>query len=219
MKKKITINGIDYTPDDFPAVIGHGGNYTSYTYPPFAGAGGYVGITEQSQKERQRNGYDHNKAFSQAIEDHGGFDNIPEPEITHDSMSKEVAGKIEKLRIAQQHTLWPHGFNKQDGGFEDVHTIRDGTYPVKQIDPVTGEVLCIWHTPQFAEDYGEGKEGQALHASKIRACANHYPKHKTHGGWAWEKATWEEFIEYDEAETAKLPRIIHLIEPQHPESR
>lgn len=104
MKKKITINGINYTPADFPAVIGHSGNYTSYTYPSFADKKGYVGITEQSQQERQRNGYNHNKAFSQAITNQGGFDNIPEPEITHDNMSKEVAGKIEKLRIAQQHS-------------------------------------------------------------------------------------------------------------------
>ena len=214
MKNKITINGTEYTPADFPIKITHPGKYKAYSYPPFDGKEGYVGITEQSLEERQHNGYEHNKAFSQAIAAHGGLGNIPAPEITHDTMSKEVASKIEKLQIATRNTLWPYGFNKQDGGFEDVHTIRDNSYPVKQIDPDTGEVKCIWRTSQLAQEHSKGTQGQALYASRIRACANHYRCRKTHGGWAWEKATWEEFEAYDQQQKTHFPKVIHVIAPR-----
>ena len=213
MKKKITINGIDYTPADFQAVIAHRGKYKAYKFSPLDEKE-YVGITEKEVDERLQKGYDHNKAFSQAIASHGGKDNIDAPEVVYDSMSKEAAGKIEKMMIAKNRTLWPYGFNKQDGGFENIHTVGESSYPVKQIDPDTDEVVRIWHTSEFAEYCGKGKRGQKLSANHIRSCANHYPGYKTHGGWAWEKATWEDFIKYNESERAKLPREIHLIGPR-----
>ena len=52
--------------------------------------------------------------------------------------------------------------------------------PVDQIDPITGEVIKTWSSATEA-----GRNG--FDSKKISACANGYPKYKTHKGFIWRK--------------------------------
>lgn len=53
--------------------------------------------------------------------------------------------------------------------------------PLDQIDKVTGEVLRTWNSAaETARELG-------FDSKKISACANGYPKYKTHKGFVWKK--------------------------------
>lgn len=168
----------------------------------------YVGITSVAPKERWKKRY--NQRFLQAVADWGGWDNVKQ-EVLYEDMPKWLAGKMERIMIAKYNTLWPFGYNCEDGGFEDVHSFGEKTYPVKQIDPDTGETVRMWHSARLAEESGKGKEGQKLDCRRIRDSCNGVKYRKTHGGWAWEKAAWEEYKDYYlTIEKPKIPVEIHF---------
>lgn len=173
----------------------------------------YIGVTSQSLASRARNGsgYYYSEEIMQAIAACGGWDFV-KPDILYANMPMWLAGKMERLMIAKYNTLWPFGYNREDGGFVDVHTFRKNSYPVKQIDPDTGEMMRMWRSAQLAEEGGHGKRGQKLSARHIRDAID--GRSKSHGGWKWEKATWEEFKSYNKAQGAKLPKVIHVITPR-----
>lgn len=173
----------------------------------------YIGITSQPLAARvsNGNGYYYNEEMMQAIASCGGWKFV-KLDVLYADMPMWLAGKMERLMIARYNTLWPFGYNREDGGFVDVHTFRKNSYPVKQIDPDTGEMVRMWRSAQLAEENGRGKHGQKLSARHIRDVIA--GRSKSHGDWKWEKATWEEFKSYDKEQDAKLPKVIHVIAPR-----
>ena len=158
----------------------------------------YIGTTKRPITNRQGkdgSGYKNQKSLKRLI-DAWGWENVRMDVLLEGILTKNMAGSVEKLMIAKYNTLWPFGCNRQNGGFDDIHMVAENSYPVKQIDPGTKEVVRMWRNLAWAEKCGKGKRGQNLNRHRISECCNGVKYRKLHGDWAWEKATWEEYKDY-----------------------
>lgn len=164
-------------------------NYTVYIHTNKVNGKKYIGITKQEPKRRWQNGLGYlNTYFGNAIVKYG-WDNFNH-DIIMSGLSKDMACQLEIALIAQFRTNErEYGYNISEGG-ETCDIIRPKTgieHPnhkrVKQIDPITHEVICVYDSQTDAANILN-----ICRKSITKACQGILCTYK---GYIWEYADYE----------------------------
>lgn len=163
------------------------GPYTVYKHIAPNGMS-YIGVTDREPAKRygeNGEGYRNNELFYADIQKFG-WDNFTHL-VLYEHKSEKYAYMKEFLLTYQENTVWPNGYNLQGGGkrgYRRSQYVREkisaaNRKPIKQIDPLTGEVLAIWPgVRQVAKELG-------INAGHISEATRHKRRH-TAGGFSWE---------------------------------
>lgn len=171
-------------------------NYRVYKYTNIITNQKYVGTTHLYQSNRSgKKGEKYIKMcnkFGDAILEYN-WENF-KYEVLEEGLTKEEAFEKEKYWIEKENSLWPNGYNLEDGG-KKGHSVNNETKE-KMKKTREGEYICrpvrqYTLDGQFVAEYSSIREAQRqIGNSHISECC--LEKRNTAGGFIWKYAELEE---------------------------
>lgn len=192
------------------------GNYRYVIYAHINKINGmaYVGRTHLNPVHRwglNGSGYKNHNIFWQAIQEYG-WDNFHHEILKYGIKKKSEADELEKKYIKELNSLYPNGYNVEDGGIHGSNILNKKEGEIKMHRPHSGwhhsketidkirnnqpdiylkrrkSVECYDLNGNFIKEYtgaSEASEELNIDISTIAKCCKHPERWKTAGGYIW----------------------------------